>query len=356
MDRMFTNFGRSVSDFGTVPPLEAEEGNGTVSDHKVAFVRGSLPRLRSFDWVSHQYRYYNDSSVDNFGKWLAAFDWAPLVQLPSSNLKAEFYQREVTAALERFFPLIRVRRKTSDCPWINGRIRRLIKKRKGIYRREGRSAKWRRFKKFIDEIITKRQEYYLQSQRKVLLCDDARRNFFRNIKAFKTKDRPAPFDVRSLFPGKSDGQVAEELALFFNRKSGEFEPLEPCDVPRTHHRDLPLLAPFQVAGRIRAFKKPKSMVKGDIFPNLMHRFAVLLAIPLADIYNSITTSKIWPSIWKQEFVTVIPKCRNPADVGDLRNISCTMLPSKFMRVMYLTGCQLRLSASPTSTVASKDAV
>ena len=99
-------------------------------------------------------------------------------------------------------------------------------------------------------------------------------------------------------------------------------------MPRTTGRALPVLRPYQVAGRIRAFKKPKSMVKGDIFPALVHKYAVLLAIPLADIFNEVTRTSIWPRVWKQEFVTVIPKCRSPASLGDLRNISCTMLPSK----------------------------
>ena len=104
--------------------------------------------------------------------------------------------------------------------------------------------------------------------------------------------------------------------------------MEPEDIPRTHHRALPVLEPYQVEGRIRAFKKPKSMVKGDIFPVLFDKYATLLAIPLTDIYNAITSAHVWPTIWKQEFVTVIPKCRNPEGLGDLRNISCTMLASK----------------------------
>ena len=74
------------------------------------------------------------------------------------------------------------------------------------------------------------------------------------------------------------------MRFFFNKISHEFEPLEPEDIPTTHTRSLPKLLPYQVAGRIRAFKKPKSMVKGDIFPRLMSQFGVLLAIPLTDIF------------------------------------------------------------------------
>ena len=139
--------------------------------------------------------------------------------------------------------LITVRKKSTDCPWINNRIRKLVRRRKGIYRREGRSPKWRRMKALTDELIKKRRMVYLGSQKECLLAEDATRNFFRNVKAFKTKDRPKPFDPLDLFPGKSERQAADELAGFFNRISSEFQPLEPGDIPRTHHRDLPVLLP-----------------------------------------------------------------------------------------------------------------
>ena len=101
--------------------------------------------------------------------------------------------------MESFFPLITVRKKSTDCPWINHRIRKLIRRRKGVYRREGRSAKWRRLKKLTERLIHDRRLVYLDSQKECLLVEDATRNFFRNVKAFKTKDRPKAFDPMSLF-------------------------------------------------------------------------------------------------------------------------------------------------------------
>ena len=335
LDRLFTNFGRSIEASGTVPPLRPYEGEGAPSDHRVAYVRATLPRIRSFEWTTYQYRYFNEDSVKKFGQWLAGFDWYRITELEGSNKKADYYQATVTEALEKYFPLIKVRRKTTDCPWINNRIRKLIKNRNEIYLREGWSAKWRRMKKWIDGLVKRRQASYLQSQRNALLVDDARRNFFRHVKAYQSVERPKKFDPRSLFPGQSDAQVAEGLADYFNRISQEFEPLEPRDIPRTYDRPLPRLVPFQVAGRIRAFKKPKSMVSGDIFPALVHRYSDLLAVPLTEIYNEISSSSVWPLQWKREFVTVIPKCRTPTELGDLRNISCTMLASKIYESFVL---------------------
>ena len=136
------------------------------------------------------------------------------------------------------------------------------------------------------------------------------------------------FDVRTLCPGESDGAVAEKLAEYFNRISQEFTALEPKDIPVTYDKVLPLLEPWEVAARIKKFRKPKSMVEGDIFPKLMTLFADQLALLLTDIYNGITVTAVWPVVWKHESVTAIPKTTHPSDFGDLRNISCTMLASK----------------------------
>ena len=70
------------------------------------------------------------------------------------------------------------------------------------------------------------------------------------------------------------------------------------------------------------------MVRGDIFPDLVTKYANLLAIPLTSIYSEIMDTKEWPTIWKNESVTIIPKTRTPTEMGQLRNISCTMLASK----------------------------
>ena len=56
IDRIFSNFGHSISDCGTVPPLEPEPGHqGSRSDHRVAFMRVQLPKSRAFNRLSFQH-------------------------------------------------------------------------------------------------------------------------------------------------------------------------------------------------------------------------------------------------------------------------------------------------------------
>ena len=161
-----------------------------------------------------------------------------------------------------------------------------------------------------------------------MLAEDGIRNFFKNTKNYMSKQRPVPFDVMNLFPGKSEAVVAEELAQHFNAISSEFTLLQREEIPKTHDKVLPVLQTYEVAARIKKFRKPKSVVAGDIFPDIVTKYADILAIPLTSIYNKITETGIRPERWKRESVTIIPKTRTPTEVGQLRNIICTLLVSK----------------------------
>ena len=78
------------------------------------------------------------------------------------------------------------------------------------------------------------------------------------------------------------------------------------------------------------------MVDGDILPSMVNKVANSIACPLASIYNSISTMHIWPSSWKVETVTPIPKKAMPQSADDVRNISCTQLFSKVYESFVLS--------------------
>lgn len=66
--------------------------------------------------------------------------------MSGSNEKADFYQARVTEAMEKFFPLIMARRKSTDCPWVNNKVLKLIAWRRKVYRKQGRSGAWYRLR------------------------------------------------------------------------------------------------------------------------------------------------------------------------------------------------------------------
>ena len=60
-----------------------------------------------------------------------------------------------------------------------------------------------------------------------------------------------------------------------------------------------------------------------------------LAFPLMNIYNTVLRGGKWPSVWKGEEVTVIPKTQAPTTLNDLRNLSCTSIFSKLLEHFFM---------------------
>ena len=94
------------------------------------------------------------------------------------------------------------------------------------------------------------------------------------------------------FPRAIIASGTSTLSLEFDGLESEGPPTGKDNVP------LPLLTINKVATRPKLFKKPKGVIKGDIFPSLVTKHNELLAVPLTHIYNAISTTGSWPSEWK----------------------------------------------------------
>ena len=325
IDKFLVNFQRSVVESDVLPPLD--DGQGRESDHRIAFVKTKF-RIIQDKKVTYSYRHYTEAGARNFQAWVANHDFSPVLMATDVNQKLELFLACLGQKMDQFFPYKTTVKRERDPPWINPHVRALIRKRRRVYHREGRSTKWKDLMKRVRKLVKKRAANYWNYQKKSLLKPDAGRTFFKNVKSYNCKEKPPQFDVRSLFPDLSDSEVSERLADHFNGISQEFDGLDPASVPVTYSAAVPALTPLQVAIRLRKFRKPKSMVRHDIFPSLVNNASEFLAIPLTDIYNTISSTETWPLLWKQEFVTPIPKKSIPSSVNDLRNISCTALFSK----------------------------
>ena len=341
IDRSFVNFGRSIIESGTLSPLETEQG--VQSDHKVAWAKAEFKTERP-EKATYTYRKYTEKGAADFLAELATVSWRKVYESKSTTAKVKAFQSILDAMMDRHFELKTTTRALNDPPWFNDSVKKQIKKRRKVYDRQGRSKKWKAMKAKTDEICRKLCGSYLERQKNILTAPDAARSFYRNVKSYNSKEKPPAFDVKTLYPGEPDLTIAEKLAEHFNAISNEFEGLREGDMPERAPNSLAILSRDDVVKRLLAFKKPKSMVKGDIFPALVNRASADLANPLLHIYNTITLTQSWPDTWKIEYVTPIPKKTLPQGAGDLRNISCTQLFSKIYEsfVLEWLGQQVKL--------------
>ena len=324
IDKILVNFWRSVEICQTLAPLESNTGQP--SDHKMVFLqarfKAPVPKK-----VSYTYRRYSKQGADKFFDILSTQRWDEVYNSATSDSKAAALNVILSKAMNECFPLKTTVRRESGPPWINHTVLSQIRKRRKVYIKEGRSHRWKAMKKKTAKLVRMRAAYYMETQKRTLLASDAARAFYKNVRAYQSKEKPPNFNVTDLFPGEDDLAVAERLADHFNGISSEFDGLS-RDIPEARSLPLPRLFRHEIEKRLRDIKKPKSMVEGDIMPSVVNSVAAFLAMPLTDIYNCITDTATWPLAWKLESVTPIPKKSHPSTVQDLRNISCTQLISK----------------------------
>ena len=98
--------------------------------------------------------------------------------------------------------------------------------------------------------------------------------------------------------------------------------------------------------RTKKAKKPKSNLPGDLPPDIITVCAPWLSIPLAKIYNKVLSTASWPSVWKQEYITVIPKTRRPETLAECRNIACTSFWSKLLESIMLDKLRSEIPPDP----------
>ena len=135
-------------------------------------------------------------------------------------------------------------------------------------------------------------------------------------------------DVECL-AGVDNAAAAQMIAEHFSSVSNEYSPVDntklPCYLPAL---PPPVVEEYDVYQRLVRIKKTRSTLPIDIPDKVRKECAVLLAAPVTAIINNSLSQSVYPSVWKQEWVTPVPKISHPQTLDDLRKISCTSDYSK----------------------------
>ena len=75
--------------------------------------------------------------------------------------------------------------------------------------------------------------------------------------------------------------------------------------------------------KISKLKNTKSTLDIDLPNKLRKEFAVELTAPMTDIINTSLQQQVYPTLWKKELITPVPKVTHPKQLKDLRKISST---------------------------------
>ena len=210
----------------------------------------------------------------------------------------------------------------------------MIRRKKRAFKKGGKTQNYHnKATRAEGEVLLNKVRFFDKIKQKIV-SDKNVKGYYNAIKLLQSDETPKQWDIASLFPGKTNFDIANKCSDFFNAISREFEGLPPPD-----QVDTGLVPPTtdQIRRRIIKMRKPKGEVRGDIDSRLLGRFPAALAVPLKIIFSQIYKTSSWPDLWKKETVTLIPKNRSPNALSQLRNISCTPFFSKLLETFMLDG-------------------
>ena len=284
---------------------------------------------KNFDWVIKVTRKRTPEREAAFAEELAGWELDKNLNCSVDEMAVSL-EKKLAELTEKHFPLRRDRRRSNEDPWITRGIRRLWKKKLRIYKKGGRNDAWWATDAVLQNAIGDAKESYVER----LLEDGGNsRSFYAATKRLASATNCKEWTVRSLFPGKGDDFVGKAVLDYFGKIStAEAPPM--ASTPRVPG-GLPTFTEALIVTILKSSKKSDSMVEGDPLPHLVRRFPAAFAKPVRDIFNGINASGRWPSAWKTEHLTIIPKVPNPTSLAECRNISCTSVFSKILEGQVL---------------------
>ena len=258
------------------PPLYSD--TGAVSDHNVVLVNAAVPKVHHFTKKQFKHRPITAKGKEEFTARMVLMDWTEM-QMGTATESAAALCRILDTLVEECFPEVTSTVKSTDGPWISRGVRRRARRKRRIYRQEGKSECYRIAEQELSEVLERNKKNFFEKMKQKSISQRSSKCYYSAIKMLGSKEAPKLWEIRVMFPGKTDQQIADELATYFNRISSEFVPLPPLDAEIANTpRNCPEM--YQIAARLKQFRKPNSVVKGDLPPKLVTELADILAIPL----------------------------------------------------------------------------
>ena len=316
-------------------PLESDDGQKR-SNHKTILVDAPVGNEHRFKWKRVRTRPRTKKGDRTFRSLIENNSWQRIRDLNDAEEKANALVEELDSIMTKAYPVVTKKIRNTDDPWINDEIRKKIKSRKELFEREHRSAAWKELKRGTNKMIKDAKHNFYNKFTELAIKSGDPALYYKVVGRLKDRRAPENFCVTSLFPDKSPEEAAELVADFFCLIGDKFDPLTNDDLPEGGPpEDRISVTVEQVSRRLRECKKPRGLLQGDIFPELITEYVEALAPIVTEVINAAYSSELWPSVWKLETVTSIPKTTHPSHLGELRNISCTPLLSKVMEFFTL---------------------
>ena len=307
-----------------------------------------IPRTVSGVGATRQYksitvRPLTQSQLNQLGQWLINEKWEAITTENDVDNKLEMFSSSVFSMLNTIAPLKTIKISCDDPSWMNTRIKSKIRMRNREYSKNGKTKKWRALRKkcknacdqakrnfaekFVPDLKHKDPKTWMKSIKKLGKANHEREN------------EPWHFQNEQ----KNDQELTNEIADFFASISSNFTPICREYFPLIPPPNAPFVSEVndtpeehEVYAILTSAKKTSSVPHDFPIP-FVKEFLPELTRPVWNIFCSSIRSGVFPSRWKTEYVSPLPKNLPPESYEDLRNISLTESLSKSFESFLLRG-------------------
>ena len=349
LDVIITNIPKYYNSAIVVPPVPCDDpSSGVPSDHWVPICYPHMdrhrPPLRRFKSVT--YRPLPDDGIRKYGQWITSESFAGVGADMDSTEHAQVLQDLLLGKLDKFCPTRTMRVSSKDKPYINTELKTLSRRKQREYIKRGKTEKYNKLatefrvklklaaKKYMCNKIDELKETQPGRAYNVLKTMGAQPGDSTDEHTFSL---PVHLDLNL-----TDQECADRIAAHFAAISNQYPPLNRdtlADRVKERLQDgsrPPIITDYECYQKLKAAKKPASVIPGDLPSKVAQEFMVELASPLCKLFNKIAQSAIWPLQWRMEYITPIPKIPLPQTEEDLRPISLTSFYSKVMEGFVVT--------------------
>ena len=251
----------------------------------------------------------------------------------SCEEKTNTLEFAIKLGMDTLLPLRSKKLSINDPPWINERLKSMIRERQRALAR-GDDANFRRLRNSVNRLRKLcRAKYYASNVEQLRDCEP--RRWWKEVKKLAGMQAATRTDTISVLRNIDQGPVLNSTALAntinkaFLAPMSTFTPLAPRTSCDAHYTDLPPISETCVFRKLASLNPAKASGPDNMPAWLLKENADLLAPVITDILNCSYKEATLPHSWKHADITPIPKQIPVQDVNKhLRPISLTPILSK----------------------------
>ena len=284
---------------------------------------------------------YNQGDFNLFRHSVADFNWDSIKSENVNQYALNFTDKLINFAQD-CIPHKQVRIRPQDLPWINGTIRKLMRKRNRLYKKYKRNKTVENYESFKDirnnvtsSLRKSKKEYFKSLADKLKSSSLATSDYWKTLKSFikPSVDTSIPPIIHNGSYISDSSDKAKLLNDFFVSQTSLDDStamLPNTDLPANNTLHNIIITDEEVRSVLQTLKLGKSSGPDNINNRILKEIAYPISKPLCDLFNYSLSRGIFPDVWKQANVSLLYKKDDPSLVCNYRPISLLSSIGKVM--------------------------